>query len=159
MIDLVDSSLWVPQAPADANLAPRASSSHSATTPTKLTRDQLLTLPPWVPAFCLSVNKWGFVLVGDWLQEAHCDRNAISRLELLHTTKTQLFRLVQGLLELGSITSASSRQINNEKGRGLNIILHGSPGVGKTMTAGACGHSLYIPFSVSSIEISSCFSN
>lgn len=111
-------------------------SSALVSTPTGLTEDQLLTLPPWIPAFCLSINKWGFVLVGDWLQQVKWDPNAIAQLELVDTAKAQLLRLVQGLVMLGT-APASNHQVINGKGQGLNILLHGDPGVGKTTTAGA----------------------
>ena len=107
-----------------------------------LTLEQQLTLPPWIPAFCLGVNKWGFVLVGDYLEVVKWNQNSISQLELPETTKALILQLVEGIVAMESLPS-SSHQIISMKGRGLNILLHGDPGVGKTTTAGmSCNRRL-----------------
>jgi Cdc6-like AAA superfamily ATPase len=107
----------------------------SISVPAELTDEQFLTMPPWIPGFCLSINKWGFVLVGDWLQEVAFNTHAIKQLELADEVKTQLQSLVKGMVQL-DFTPAPAQQVINGKGRGLNVLLYGEPGVGKTTTAG-----------------------
>jgi len=97
-------------------------------------------MPPWIPAFCLKFNKWGFVLIGKYLQDIQPEPDTIGQLQLEEPTKTQVVNLVKGMIALKS-SPASNHQVISGKGIGLNLLLHGDPGVGKTTTAGTCNLS------------------
>jgi DNA polymerase III delta prime subunit len=96
-----------------------------------LSADELLTCPPFVPAFSFSAHKWGLVLV-EKLKEVAWSPGVYNKLIVEDNIKDTLCRIVRG----HSAHLTDFDDFIQGKGRGLVFLLHGPPGCGKTMTAG-----------------------
>lgn len=106
----------------------------------QLSNEEYMLFPARIPAFSLRQKKWGHVLV-DNLREIEWNDNAFDFLEMDAEKKL----LTQGLINGHKNVSASETStgivqrfddIVAGKGRGLIFLLHGPPGLGKTLTAG-----------------------
>ncbi|PTB62054.1 hypothetical protein BBK36DRAFT_61797, partial [Trichoderma citrinoviride] len=93
--------------------------------------DVELLYPALVPGFGLGEKKWMW-LRSDELQDVEWNTNAFGFLRLEHMTKGLIESLVKGH-ESGSV---SFDDVIAGKGQGLIFLLHGEPGLGKTLTAG-----------------------
>lgn len=91
-----------------------------------------LYLPPEIPAFSLVRKGWKIVAI-DELEEPVFEEDMMSKKLVIPTEHREI---VTSLVE--SYTSGNLRfsDFVKGKGRGLVILLHGSPGTGKTLTAG-----------------------
>ncbi|KAI0490449.1 P-loop containing nucleoside triphosphate hydrolase protein [Xylaria cf. heliscus] len=102
--------------------------------------DDLLLLPERVFAFVFRTRKWACLRIGKdsdgqgMLKEKQVREKPWQDLQLPDGHK----RLIQSLIESHS-TEKSSRRVQYDlirgKGKGITILLHGVPGVGKTSTA------------------------
>lgn len=115
---------------------------------------QYLICPPRVLGYHLESRTW-LELQSDKVEPIPSlkSKDAFDKLELAKTQKELVKELVQ------SHTSETGRKplmedIMNEKGKGLVILLHGPPGVGKTLTAESVAQLAGKPlFSVSPSDI------
>jgi len=108
--------------------------------------DKLYMTWPTILGFSLSAKKWGELAVSG-LSEVVFDDEAYSRLVLPAEKKTLIRALVQASGDLFS-------DIISGKGGGCIFLLHGSPGVGKTLTAESIAELLHRPlYSVSVGEL------
>jgi hypothetical protein len=93
--------------------------------------EELLICAHEMPAFALSTKRWGLFNVSN-LDPVEYNQEAFSSLILPAAVKKMLAALVQ--LQEGSTSQFDDLIVG--KGKGLIILLHGLPGVGKTFTAG-----------------------
>lgn len=92
--------------------------------------EDVTTCPPYIEGYSLAKKLWGEFEVAK-LQEVEFDMDAFSKLVLEERTKQLISSLVQ---------SREGRKLEFDdhikgKGKGLIFLLHGPPGVGKTLTA------------------------
>ena len=90
-----------------------------------------------VPGYSLSAKKWGFFEL-DYMIEFEYNVRAFESLALPDDHKAMLLSLVKAHSE-----EFQFDDIMKGKGRGLIFLLHGEPGVGKTLTAGTYPLALY----------------
>ena len=96
-----------------------------------LNDETLLICEPRVPGFSLSKKEWGIFRVAG-IRPVEYNKNAFESLILPSAIKNMLASLI-----LGQKPGTSQFDDFIEgKGKGLIILLHGLPGVGKTFTAG-----------------------
>ncbi|KAI1111946.1 hypothetical protein F5Y14DRAFT_453540 [Nemania sp. NC0429] len=103
---------------------------------------ELMLLPPGIHGFFMKEKKWVHLLVAQ-IQPINWNKTAFDRLVLPKRTKN----LIKGLVMVRKPTlDNSGAQIGFKrkqddiiagKGSGLIMLLHGGPGTGKTLTAGA----------------------
>lgn len=92
--------------------------------------DFSLLFPALVPAFGLKKKTWLWIL-SDQLQDVAWNMAAFKFLQLEAATK----HLVQALVKGHKTNSTVSDDVVAGKGQGLVFLLHGKPGLGKTLTA------------------------
>jgi hypothetical protein len=108
--------------------------------PDQLHEDHKRLLPPMVYGFVLRTRKWATFDI-DVLQLPDYANSSWDDLVIDPQTKRTVLALVENHERPGSNSSArmervlSSVELVQGKGRGLIILLHGEPGVGKTSTA------------------------
>ncbi|RMJ12185.1 hypothetical protein CDV36_008156 [Fusarium kuroshium] len=113
-------------------------------------KDFNLLFPALVPAFDLKKKEWWWVL-SDQLQDVAWNMAAFEFLQLEEETK----HLVQALVKGHKANSTAFDDVVPGKGQGLVFLLHGKPGLGKTLTAESVADYLERPlFSISSGELS-----
>jgi len=103
----------------------------------RLSDDDLWTTWPFVYGFSLSAKKWGEMCVA-WMEPVKYDEDAFDKL-VLPTDKKEL---IKALVEH---RNQSFSDIISGKGGGCIFLLHGSPGVGKTLTAESIAELLHRP--------------
>ncbi|KAI8691924.1 AAA domain-containing protein [Fusarium sp. Ph1] len=109
-----------------------------------------LLFPALVPAFGFNKKEWVWVL-SDQLQEVAWNMVAFESLQLEATTK----HLVQALVKGHKANSTAFDDVVPGKGQGLVFLLHGNPGLGKTLTAEGVADYLERPlYSISGGELS-----
>jgi hypothetical protein len=114
------------------------------------TKEQLLITWPYLHAFSLQGNRWARFLVSR-LRDVRWADEAWGSLIMQNSKKANLL----GVLKSHSQCSADSLvDLIDGKGRGHLIVLHGSPGCGKTLTAEAVSERLKVPlYTVSSGDL------
>ncbi|EGO57267.1 hypothetical protein NEUTE1DRAFT_41557, partial [Neurospora tetrasperma FGSC 2508] len=93
--------------------------------------DVELLFPALVPVFGLKSKSWRWALA-DKLQDVKWNMTAFRSLQLDQLTKN----LIQGLVKGHKDKKVVFDDIIEGKGQGLIFLLHGKPGLGKTLTAG-----------------------
>lgn len=115
-------------------------------TMTALPDDMVFTAPAYVKGFSLSKKKWGtFTLSG--MSEIEFRDNAYDLLVLDPEVKAEVRALVENSEDMFT-------DIISGKGGGAIFLLHGTPGLGKTLTAESVAEILHRPlYSVSVGEL------
>ncbi|KAL1850994.1 hypothetical protein Daus18300_012728 [Diaporthe australafricana] len=98
----------------------------------EITEDEYLICRPDIRGFFLNEQLWGAFLVGN-LKNIDWSGNAFDHLQMKQSDKRMIERLVTGFDPSQSIDFDDTIR---GKGKGLVFLLHGEPGLGKTMTAG-----------------------
>ena len=98
---------------------------------TEITFQQALLAPPTVAGFVLQSKVWAEFLV-DEVKNITWDDTCFTKLAVDGVIKTTL----KTLIEKHEIMRAKFRDVVERKGVGRVFLLHGPPGVGKTLTAG-----------------------
>jgi SpoVK/Ycf46/Vps4 family AAA+-type ATPase len=115
---------------------------------------QYLICPPRVLGYHLETKTW-LELDSDTIENIEHPRSemAFGKLELAKTQKDLIRELVQSHTS-GTGKAPMMEDIMKDKGKGLVILLHGPPGVGKTLTAESVAQLAGKPlFSVSPSDI------
>ncbi|KAI1853082.1 hypothetical protein JX266_001788 [Neoarthrinium moseri] len=95
-----------------------------------LTDDQSLLLPPTMHGYSLREKKWVSINI-DQMSDVVWNKKAFKRLVLDSETKD----LISALIDVRMSDSKKMDDLVVGKGNGLIMLLHGSPGTGKTLTA------------------------
>ena len=114
-----------------------------------LTEDQLLLTVPWVKGFVLKEKKWYSLAVNHVKPIVWND--SFANLVLPHQEKDLLLAFAQSKIKASEIFFDD---FVDGKGRGIIILLSGSPGVGKTLTAESIAEKMQVPlYTLSAGEI------
>lgn len=114
-----------------------------------LTEDQLMLTVPWVKGFVLRDKKWYSLAVNHVKPIIWND--SFSNLVLPHQEKDLLLAFAQSKIKSSDF---SFDDFVDGKGRGIIILLSGSPGVGKTLTAESIAEKMQVPlYTLSAGEI------
>ncbi|KAL3962402.1 hypothetical protein ACCO45_003925 [Purpureocillium lilacinum] len=106
-----------------------------------------LLFPAEVPVFALKEKKWMWAL-SDSLRPPEWNKTAFDSLQMKVETKKLIEGLVRGHMEV------SFDDVIQGKGQGLIFLLHGAPGLGKTLTAESVADLLTKPlYSISGGEL------
>lgn len=100
-----------------------------------LNDEELMICKSSIPGFSLSTKRWGYFDVSK-VQEISFDSTAFNGLVLDNDKK----RLIHSMVETRADGSIVLDDLIRGKGRGIIFLLHGPPGVGKTLTAGKSFH-------------------
>ncbi|RGP63742.1 p-loop containing nucleoside triphosphate hydrolase [Fusarium sporotrichioides] len=104
-------------------------------------RDELLiTCWPALVGFSFSVKARGHVIV-DGLSEINFQNKAFDQLALSYEWK----QLIRAIVPCGTSPDVQAQDLISTKQGGLIFLLHGPPGVGKTLTAEAVAELLHRP--------------
>ncbi|KAF0323060.1 hypothetical protein GQ607_009824 [Colletotrichum asianum] len=133
MVDLATHKLMHPSKKSETSLSNDYSKNHpwpaKIKWEDKITAETMLLLPSTVYGFNLQERKWVDLDV-DKFHPITWNKDAFKRLVLEEKTKEMVYALVD-------IQTATKKMddIITGKGNGLIVLLHGSPGTGKTLTA------------------------
>jgi DNA polymerase III delta prime subunit len=119
-----------------------------------LTEEQLILCVPWAKGFVLKEKKW-YQLAVDCIKDITWN-DSFSNLVLPHQEKDLLLAFAQS--KINASANDSDVQVFDDfvdgKGRGVIILLSGSPGVGKTLTAESIAEKMKVPlYTLSAGEI------
>ncbi|TGJ82867.1 hypothetical protein E0Z10_g5894 [Xylaria hypoxylon] len=91
-----------------------------------------LLLPPTIKGFNMRRKKW-YDLIADRINDVKWNKEAFQKIVMNRKVKDLIQALVSN--QLAAETDTFSTDIIEGKGNGLILLLHGSPGTGKTLTA------------------------
>ena len=105
----------------------------------ELTERELMLLPNGIYAYILRIREFAILDI-DGLQDVKPDKGGLDSLKLPRGHKGMVQALVkthfrEKSLQKGLAEDQSEADVVQGKGKGLIILLHGAPGVGKTSTA------------------------
>lgn len=100
--------------------------------PPKLTDHQYIICDRDVPGYSLNEKKWAYFYV-DFLGEIPFNDQVFQQSLIL---EEKYKKMILSLVQAHSIPGFGFDDVIKGKGRGVVILLHGEPGVGKTLTAG-----------------------
>ncbi|CAI6339355.1 unnamed protein product [Periconia digitata] len=103
------------------------------TSDVRLTREMYLLLPPTVKGFDMSEKRWTLLDVRH-LHDVGWRTEALDRIVIPTEHREMLKALVKSFEPERQIVKDNDYMVP-AKGQGLNILLHGAPGTGKTTTA------------------------
>ena len=109
----------------------------------KLASLEMLIASPLISGFAFSKKLW-LELTVSGIQDMHWSESAFESLVLPDDQKS----VIKALLQSHDLTSRSRQTVDDfitGKGRGLVMLSHGPPGVGKTLTAESLAESLRRP--------------
>lgn len=103
--------------------------------------DDPLLSPPHVPGFFLSLKRWCYFYI-DMLEDIQWIPNPFDNLLLSDDPR----KVIRSLVGSHQYPETGARDQQELKGKGLVVLLHGTPGTGKTLTAetGSYRHSVPI---------------
>lgn len=115
---------------------------------TELSDDQLFMTSPFLYGFAMNIEEWGYFNLEN-MQEIKYDLNAFDKLVL----KSDMKQIIKTLVEKTDTSTKVMKEnkdnkivnVIDNKSDGLIFLLHGDPGVGKTLTAEAVAHHLHRP--------------
>jgi hypothetical protein len=105
--------------------------SHLDTEDYHMSDEQALLCPARVRGYAFALKIWVFLLV-EQIREVEWVEDAFEKLEMNETMKMA----VQALVQTHSECAEQFDDMMPGKGKGLVFLLHGPPGLGKTLTAG-----------------------
>lgn len=105
-----------------------------------LTPNQLILCTPLVKGYALRTKRWLQFFV-DQISEIVWDANAFDSLVLPHEQK----ELILAFAESQILYKEQFDDIISGKGKGIILLLSGSPGVGKTLTAESVSEHMKVP--------------
>ena len=105
----------------------------------QMSDEELLICSCRVPGFTLATKKWRILNVSN-LKPVEYNKDAFSSLILPRNLKKTLSSLVT----LQRVDTSQFDDLIEGKGKGLILLLHGPPGVGKTFTAGKSMRQLFM---------------
>lgn len=108
----------------------------------KFTEKDYQIASPYCYGFSLNAKKWGEFILDD-VSEISFRTDAYAKLVLDEEFKKTMFSLVE--------YRGESKDIIDNKGGGCIFLLHGAPGVGKTLTAEAISETLHRPLYMVSV--------
>nr|XP_036574914.1 AAA family ATPase [Colletotrichum truncatum]XP_036575124.1 AAA family ATPase [Colletotrichum truncatum]KAF6781404.1 AAA family ATPase [Colletotrichum truncatum]KAF6781645.1 AAA family ATPase [Colletotrichum truncatum] len=122
----------------------------------QFTDNDYLMCPPTLIAFLLKHKVWAFRIYISGLEEITWKEDPFLSLQLPEEKKRLVKSLVQGFgLDKDDFHLESYEDIIEGKGKGLVFLLHGPPGLGKTLTAESVAESTHRPlYHVSTGELS-----
>ncbi|KAI0543546.1 hypothetical protein F4679DRAFT_577526 [Xylaria curta] len=91
-----------------------------------------LLLPPTIKGFNMRRKKW-YDLIADRVNDVDWNKEAFQKIVMNRKAKDLIQALVSN--QLAAETNTLSADLIEGKGNGLILLLHGSPGTGKTLTA------------------------
>ncbi|KAI1820846.1 hypothetical protein F4861DRAFT_521315 [Xylaria intraflava] len=91
-----------------------------------------LLLPPTIKGFNMNRKKW-YDLAADRVNDVNWNKEAFQKIVMNRKAKDLIQALVSN--QLAAETNKLSADLIEGKGNGLILLLHGSPGTGKTLTA------------------------
>lgn len=119
-----------------------------------LTDEQLILCVPWVRGFALKEKRW-YQLAVDGIKDISWN-DSFSNLVLPNQEKDLLLAFAQSKIKASEDGPNSNifDDFVDGKGRGVIILLSGSPGVGKTLTAESIAEKMKVPlYTLSAGEI------
>jgi hypothetical protein len=93
--------------------------------------DQCLICDDEIQGFAFNTKQWCIFFV-DWVEDIKFNSDAFSRMILPEAQK----EIIQSLVEVHVSQKLEFDDMIKGKGKGMIFLLHGVPGVGKTLTAG-----------------------
>jgi hypothetical protein len=93
--------------------------------------DEYIICHNMIPGFALSEKKWGFFDV-DLIEDVELNVDAWNSLMIKEHQK----RMILSLVQVHEDQKLEFDDVIKGKGKGMIFLLHGEPGVGKTLTAG-----------------------
>ncbi|KAH6666386.1 P-loop containing nucleoside triphosphate hydrolase protein [Halenospora varia] len=119
--------------------------------PAHIAEDDLLICCPTVPGFSFSDKLWAEFAVAD-IGDIQWSSGLYDYLTISDEQKEVIMALAE--VQTSREPSSGFDDFVDGKGRGLNLLLHGPPGVGKTLTAEAVSEHLRQPlYSISAGEL------
>jgi hypothetical protein len=97
----------------------------------KLSKEELLICGHTIPGFSLANKRWCFFEL-DRIEQFEYNSRAFESLLLAADQKT----MIHSLVKVHSDKGLQFDDLIKGKGKGMIFLLHGEPGVGKTLTAG-----------------------
>ncbi len=99
----------------------------------QLSNEELLICGHTVPGFSLINKRWCIFLIYS-IEEFEYNTSAFKSLLLAPAQKT----MIHSLIKIHKDERLHFDDLIKGKGKGMIFLLHGEPGVGKTLTAGEC---------------------
>ena len=93
--------------------------------------DEYIICHNMIPGFALNEKKWGFFDV-DLIEDVELNVDAWNSLMIKEHQK----RMILSLVQVHEDQRLDFDDVIKGKGKGMVFLLHGEPGVGKTLTAG-----------------------
>lgn len=114
--------------------------------------DNFLVTPPRLLGYATRQRIWGQICL-DWADpKKQPDREVfLHKLQLKANDKNMILSLVEAHMKSKKENEEKVRDIVENKGKGLVILLHGPPGVGKTLTAETVAQATGRPLFVVSV--------
>lgn len=97
-----------------------------------MSEEQYLICDNVVAGFALNEKKWGYFNV-ELIQDIEFDNDAFKSSLIL---EEKYKKLIVSLIQVHSVPERDFDDVITGKGKGIVLLLHGDPGVGKTLTAG-----------------------